>query len=414
MQNFRPNITRIKGLSDRRRMPLLGKIRLGIKVKNQEGAEYPRETDYFVCPDEVKEIFNEQPKSLEIMLPLNDIDAVFPTAYILYGHSIGVKCKGDGERAWHVDPESKEMIDKECPCEMLDAGKCKQVGRFLFMIPKVSVAGVYQLSTSSYNSIVDIGSGLDFVQAMVGRFAFISLEMKRIPTITHHNGKRQTHHTIQIKLPDAFNLKALEDMKADNNRIFTQARYQLPAPLDENPELDPPDIIDITDEEEPPTPEEEPTTEPEDVNWWDLTTEKDGKVSYPHWSFRKGSGFDTLVRYGLGAPIPSEADSDKLIADNPEAKGSLKTALPATKNAVMAKYIKLFDAGKWDMLMEDLKGPGVVSEINDLIAKLDNYELVDGYLKVFGVDTVDEIPETEIENFKQDLEIEVRKMEKLE
>ena len=250
MQGFKQNVTKIKGLSDRRRMPLLNKVRLGIKKENAAGVSFPSEVDFFVVPDEVKEIYGDKPKKLEIMFPINDIEAVFPTAYIFYGKSVGVKCKGDGEKAWHVNPETKEMVERSCPCEMLEARKCKQVGRLLFMIPAVSVAGVYQMSTSSYNSIIDIGSGLDFVQAMVGRFAFITLEMKRIPTDTHHEGKRQVHHTIQITLPDGFNIQALADMRADNERIFTQAQYQLPAPVEENPEFDPVDVVEgIKDEE---------------------------------------------------------------------------------------------------------------------------------------------------------------------
>lgn len=259
MQSFRQNVTRIKGLSDRRRMPLLGKVRLGIKVKHKtKDVSYPKETDYFVVDDAVKELYGAKPKKLDIMLPMNDLDAVFPTAYVWYGSGKGVKCKGDGERSWCVDPDTKEVVEKTCPCEQLENGKCKQVGRLLFMIPSVSVAGVYQLSTSSYNSIIDIQSGLDYVQALVGRFAWITLELKRVPTITHHDDKKQTHYTIQLTLPSEFNLKALSDLKADNERIFTQAQYQLPAPVEENPELEPVDIVE--DEEEPREPEKTENT----------------------------------------------------------------------------------------------------------------------------------------------------------
>jgi len=50
---FRQKFTRIKGLSSIRRLPRLGKIRLGIKKVTAKGKEYPSETDYFVCPAEV-------------------------------------------------------------------------------------------------------------------------------------------------------------------------------------------------------------------------------------------------------------------------------------------------------------------------------------------------------------------------
>ena len=38
-------VRRIKGLSDKRRMPRLGKIRLGIKAKTSGGKEFPRDVE---------------------------------------------------------------------------------------------------------------------------------------------------------------------------------------------------------------------------------------------------------------------------------------------------------------------------------------------------------------------------------
>lgn len=254
MTQFRSNITRVKGLSDRRRMPLLGKIRGGIKKKSKKtGNEYPAETDYWVCPPDVQNVHGERPKVLPIMFPLSDLDAVFPCAYVLYGSSRGVKCRGDGEKAFCVDDETREMIEKPCPCEQLRTpqnpqGQCKQIGRLLFMLHEVSVGGVYQYSTSSFNSIIDIQSGLDFVAAMVGRFDFIKLQLKRIPTITHYDGKKQTHYTAQITLPEGFNVDDLARLKKDRERVYARPEYQLPAPNEDNPTFDEPD--EIIDEED--------------------------------------------------------------------------------------------------------------------------------------------------------------------
>ncbi len=44
----------IKGISEIRRMPRLGKIRLGIKIEEPKKNPYPRPTDYFVVPEIVK------------------------------------------------------------------------------------------------------------------------------------------------------------------------------------------------------------------------------------------------------------------------------------------------------------------------------------------------------------------------
>jgi len=63
----------IKGLSEQRRLPRIGKIRLGVKKKSpRTGAEYPVATDYFVCPTEVQAVYGEKPKRLDVIIPLED------------------------------------------------------------------------------------------------------------------------------------------------------------------------------------------------------------------------------------------------------------------------------------------------------------------------------------------------------
>ena len=93
----------IKGLSEIRRLPRIGLIRLGIKKKNAKGMEYPAAVDYFVVPDEVKKVYGEQPRELDIIFPLDEVDDIFPQFYKRYGHSKGLVCKGDGETANQVN-----------------------------------------------------------------------------------------------------------------------------------------------------------------------------------------------------------------------------------------------------------------------------------------------------------------------
>ena len=64
----------IKGISDRPRLPRLGKIRLGIKVEEEGKKPYPRAVDYFVCPPEVQAVLGEKPRSLPIAFPTDDPD----------------------------------------------------------------------------------------------------------------------------------------------------------------------------------------------------------------------------------------------------------------------------------------------------------------------------------------------------
>lgn len=249
--SFAQRITRIKGLSDRRRLPRLGVIRLGLKALSKGGKEYPKETSYFVVPEEVAKEYGNEPTELDIMFPIDDIDAIFPTAYKHYGSSRGLKCSGDGEKAYQVDPETRNLQEIACPCGLLEQGKCKQTGTLMVMLPKVSVGGIYQITTSSFNSIVDINSGIDFVSALTskdgispGPFAMLPLKLRRVKTDTHHEGKKQVHYTLQITT--SWNLEQLSEIR--ERKIVGQIEYQVPEPLDTNPELDPVDIIDEEDE----------------------------------------------------------------------------------------------------------------------------------------------------------------------
>lgn len=241
MTAFNQRVTQIKGLSDRRRLPRLGIIRLGLKVKNSQGKEYPKETEHFVVPPEVAAVYGDTPTELDVMFPLNEIDAVFPQAYKFYGSSKGLKCQGNGETAYCVD-ENKEMVERTCPCEMFDKGKCKQTGVLMVMLPRVNVGGVYQIRTSSVNSIIDINSGLDYVAALLGRFAMVPLRLRRVKTETHHDEKTQNHYTMQV-IFDA-DINTINLLRSDTQRVLEHPRYALPAPVEENPELDPVDVLD--------------------------------------------------------------------------------------------------------------------------------------------------------------------------
>ena len=243
MSAFNQRITRIKGLSEKRRLPRLGKIRLGIKKKSSKtGAEYPAEVPFFVVTDEVKKVYGEQPTEIDVMLPLDDIDTVFPVSYKFYGSGKGLKCNGDGEIAYCADEKSKEIIEKKCPCNLLEDGKCKQSGTLSVMLQKINVGGVYQITTSSFNSIIDLASGIDYVKALIGRVAMVPLKLRRVATETHHEEKKQTHYTLQLVL-DA-NIDAINQLRGDTMRVLEHtSRIALPEPLNENPELDPVDIV---------------------------------------------------------------------------------------------------------------------------------------------------------------------------
>jgi len=193
----------IKNLSNIRRLPRLGKIALGIKkVSDKSGKEYPSEVDYFVCPPKVQRVFGEKPKELRIMFPVEDADIFFQQWYKSYGFNL-LKCKGDGDKAFTWDEEHGGLKEVVCPCEKLEAGECKKIGILQFLLPDVPGAGVWQVTTSSRNSIIDINSAIDAIRAMCGRIRMIPLVLRRVETAKQRIGddgkpKKSTHYTLQI------------------------------------------------------------------------------------------------------------------------------------------------------------------------------------------------------------------------
>ncbi len=164
----------IKGLSERRRMPRLGKIKLGVMVN-----KVPRRTDYFVAPPEVERVAGVKPKALSIMFPLDDPERLFPQELKCYRQS-GLFCAGNGEtaRRWN---EAGELVERPCPCELLDSGECGPSATLNFFLPDVPGVGVWQITTGSKRSIVSLNSALESYGRMFGGLAGIPFTLRLEP-----------------------------------------------------------------------------------------------------------------------------------------------------------------------------------------------------------------------------------------
>jgi hypothetical protein len=235
-------ITKVAGISERRRLPRLGKIRLGVKAINPKtGNEYPKEVDYFVVPPEVAKVYGEKPKELDIMFPVNSVEVIFPQAYKWYGDTKGLKCIGNGQIAYRLDEKTGEMVERECPCELLNNG-CMLRGHLLVILPRINMGGVYQIDVGSYNSIVDINSALEYIEALIGRFAMVPLKLKRVPKEIPYEGKLRVHYPLQIVFEGDINL--INTLREDNKRIIMATEnLALPAPEDINPKHDPEAVV---------------------------------------------------------------------------------------------------------------------------------------------------------------------------
>ncbi len=217
----------IKDLTDSVRLPRLGKIHLGIKALNSKGVEFPQKTDYFVFPKEypdyqkVVELFGEEPKELNILIPVEDEEQWATQYYRSYNLTYGLVCKGDGEKAIRmVDIQTKElpvvktagtvtMIETDCLGEACPIYKnkargkpqCHVVMNLRFFIPELPGLGVWQIDTGSKNSILNINNSAKLIKKTFGRVSFIPLKLTLEPTPVNNpeDGKKQTIYALNLR-----------------------------------------------------------------------------------------------------------------------------------------------------------------------------------------------------------------------
>jgi len=259
MNGNRRQFTSVKGVTDVIRMPRVGKIHLGFKDNNGTH-EFPRETDYFVCPQEVHAVCGGKPTELDIVFPVNSEAAVFPQAYKMYFGPTLV-CKGDGESgvriAGHlgaqkdivrgvIPADPNAMVEISCPCPMLDKNakgrsNCNLVGSLSFMIPSVRIDGVYQIDTRSTNSILNLNSSLALIRSLAGQIAMIPFKLRRIPQEITYQGKTATHYI--LRLDHQLTVAQIQSMRGDKPMLGFggQAEDLGPPPPDAVEELPPGD-----------------------------------------------------------------------------------------------------------------------------------------------------------------------------
>jgi len=172
------------------KLPIGGKIRLGIRVKNPQGIEYPLETDFFVCPKEVRAVFGDEPTELTVFFPSADRKDIFPQNYEKYGSNEALQCWGDGKTSGQrLNLKNGSWHDVKCPCEHYDKkydketkiGGCVKAGYLKFMIPSVSIGTFYQCRVGGTVSIEECNSAFFLADKTTGGcWAMIPFRMRRV------------------------------------------------------------------------------------------------------------------------------------------------------------------------------------------------------------------------------------------
>lgn len=258
----------IKDISEIRRIPRLGKIHLGVKVEHEGKNPYPRATDHFVVPEEIKQYLEEKPKKLNIMFPVEKVEEFAQQWLRCYSFTQGLVCKGDGLtairkidietgdiarhttqewefRKWTCDPDN---------CLEVESKQCRRVMNLLFLMPDIPGFGVWQLDTSSFYSIVNINSCVDLIKRICGRISFIPLTLSLEPQeVTPLGVKKKTVRILYIRsdvkladiqklgsiAPERILLPTLEEDEAPGD-LFPEKKLAEAEAAREGPEEAPP------------------------------------------------------------------------------------------------------------------------------------------------------------------------------
>lgn len=144
--------------------------------------------DHFLCPGEVQEVFGDKPTKLDVRFAYEDIEDIFPQYYKLYGQSSGLKAYSDGISLWAKGQKQGEWIESESPIKTeLEEQGFKPTGTLKFILPKVSLAGEYQIITHSFNSIVKLNSSINYIQHLFGRIQSLPLKLILEPSNAYIN-----------------------------------------------------------------------------------------------------------------------------------------------------------------------------------------------------------------------------------
>lgn len=196
----------IKGITERRRPTRGGHLRLGEMKLAKNGKEYPSKLDFFRADfedksleDELYRLYGKEPKRVTVIFHSDNPADVFDQWYKCYGSS-GLKCRGNGETAMRVnDQGGYDEVEcpgpEECPyaLERGQGGKpgCKMLATLQFFIKGLPGLNIYQINTSSYNSIVNLNTGLDMLRLIRGHkgIAGLPVDLLLVPQQAQANGR---------------------------------------------------------------------------------------------------------------------------------------------------------------------------------------------------------------------------------
>jgi len=206
----------IAGITDRRVLPRLGKIRGGMKKLSSNGSEYPEETPHFVL-NPIEEVMDKQgnvigtrenehikaliklygatPYELPIVFPSDELSIIADANLKWWSGDVKkqksiLMCRGNGAFAAYrgvnqmsgmdLDPDSyPEGMNRVCnllSCPQRISKVCKPNMNLVFVIPEYSLYGVFQLDTTSSQAMSGVWSCLNHARSVL-------FQMDKVPSL---------------------------------------------------------------------------------------------------------------------------------------------------------------------------------------------------------------------------------------
>lgn len=256
-----------------------GKIKIGMKGESKQGKyggnfRMPTKLDHFIVTttaknregdfikdEEIMAAIGENCTSIPIRLLYDDPELNFPTSYAHYD-SAACKCRGDGVNARTADGKIIPCDPETCQAAI--DKKCKPNGVLSVLLEDApTVGGVYKFRTTSWNSIRNILTSMEFIKGLTGGMLKgipLTLTVRPKTTVIPGTSQTTTIYIVNVEYPGSIKslmtqardeLSVRADSMALQQSLEDKARMLLDAPTPED------ECRDIVEEFYPDTAKEE-------------------------------------------------------------------------------------------------------------------------------------------------------------
>jgi len=267
----------VAGMTEINQLPRKGKLRLGTKVKGvKNGKEYtrPEKSDHFIFdPDDesimpiIQSVYGDNPKNIDIMFASDNEEEVFPQYMKRYSYNT-LACKGDNVNGKEFifetqkDGSTLRTGEKEVKCQGCqynDKKRCKAVANLQVMLPKIPGIGIWQIDTSSRNSIIGINAGIRLIKTMYKRLSGIPLKLLLTPKTVNTEGRAKTVYVMSLSWDGTLEQAMLSSKSGVLGLPAAEPKALMPLPAEEKEE----ELVDSEHEEMVATIEDEPPADDE-------------------------------------------------------------------------------------------------------------------------------------------------------